>query len=144
MSNDSKTIVSGGADYNIKVWNLETGELIRTLTGHRYWVRSVSISNDSKTIVSGSDDYDYNNIKVWNLETGELIRTLTGHPYNVYSVSISNDSKTIVSGGDDYNIKVWDIDFDSLMERNCDWVRDYLQHNAPEKDKGVCEGVGSF
>jgi WD40 repeat protein len=145
ISNDSKTIVSGGGDYNIKVWNLETGEEIRTLTGHRYWVRSVSISNDSKTIVSGSDDYDYNNIKVWNLETGELIRTLTGHRYWwVRSVSISNDSKTIVSGSDDNTIKVWNIDFDSLMERNCDWVKNYLQHNAPDKDKGLCEGVGSF
>jgi WD40 repeat protein len=144
ISNDSKTIVSGGGDYNIKVWNLETGEEIRTLIGHRYWVRSVSISNDSKTIVSGSDDYDINNIKVWNLETGELIRTLTGHPYYVWSISISNDSKTIVSGGDDYNIKVWDIDFDSLMERNCDWVKNYLDHHAPDKDKGLCEGVGSF
>ncbi|MEA5499119.1 nSTAND1 domain-containing NTPase [Limnoraphis robusta] len=143
ISNDSKTIVSGGADYNIKVWNLETGELIRTLTGHRYWVRSVSISNDSKTIVSGSNDNDYNNIKVWNLETGELIRTLKGHQHWVNSVSISNDG-TIVSGSDDYTIKVWDIDFDSLMERNCDWVKNYLQHNAPEKDKGLCEGVGSF
>jgi WD40 repeat protein len=144
ISNDSKTIVSGGADYNIKVWNLETGELIRTLTGHRYWVRSVSISNDSKTIVSGSDDYDYNNIKVWNLETGELIRTLKGHQHWVNSVSISNDSKTIVSGSADNTIKVWNIDLDWLMERNCDWVKNYLQHNAPEKDKGLCEGVGSF
>ncbi|MFZ1026494.1 MAG: hypothetical protein WAN66_09780 [Limnoraphis robusta] len=93
-------------------------------------------------MVSGSAD---KTIKVWNLETGELIRTLTGHRYWwVRSVSISNDSKTIVSGSDDNTIKVWNIDFDSLMERNCDWVRDYLQHNAPEKDKGLCEGVGSF
>ncbi len=34
ISNDGKTIVSGSWDNTIKVWNRETGELIRTLTGH--------------------------------------------------------------------------------------------------------------
>ncbi|MEA5519495.1 hypothetical protein [Limnoraphis robusta] len=142
MTNDSKTIVSGSYDNTIKVWNLETGAEIRTLKGHDDYVFSVSISNDSKTIVSGSSD---STIKVWNLETGEEIRTLTGHNGPVNSVSISNDSKTIVSGGDDYTIKVWNIDLDWLMERNCDWVKNYLQNPRVKKeDKGLCEGVGSF
>jgi WD40 repeat protein len=137
ISNDSKTIVSGSYDSTIKVWNLETGELIRTLTGHGGRVSSVSISNDSKTIVSGSAD---KTIKVWNLETGEEIRTLTGHNGPVNSVSISNDSKTIVSGSDDNTIKVWNIDLDWLMERNCDWVRGYLQNPTVKKeDKGLCD-----
>ncbi|MCL2933972.1 MAG: hypothetical protein MGG11_17500 [Trichodesmium sp. MAG_R03] len=56
MSNDGKTIVSGSWDSTIKVWNLQAGELIGTLTGHTSRVNSISISNDGKTIVSGSGD----------------------------------------------------------------------------------------
>ena len=138
ISDDSKIIVSGSADNTIKAWDLETGELISTLTGHDSPVMSVSISNDSKTIVSGSVD---NTIKVWNLEAEELICTLRGHDSRVNSVSISNDGKTIVSGSNDNTIKIWNIDFDWLMERSCSWVRNYLQHNAPEKDKDLCDNI---
>ena len=138
ISQDGKTIVSGSDSHTIKVWNLETGKEIDTLTGHKGQVDSVSISNDGKTIVSGSFD---NTIKIWNIETGSEIRTLRGHDGGFDSVSISNDGKTIISGSFDNTIKVWNIDFDWLMERSCDWVRNYLQHNAPEKDKDLCDNI---
>lgn len=35
FSPDGKTIVSGSGDESIKIWNLETGDLIRTLQGNR-------------------------------------------------------------------------------------------------------------
>ncbi len=61
MSEDAQTIISGNRD-TIKVWNLKTGGLLRTLKGHADWVQSVDISEDGQTIVSGSDDTD---IRVW-------------------------------------------------------------------------------
>ena len=67
ISSDNKYIVSGSRDNTIKIWNLESGQEIKTLAGHNGSVRSVAISSDSKYIVSGSDD---NTIKIWNLESG--------------------------------------------------------------------------
>ena len=55
--------VSGSWDNTIKVWNLATGELERTLTGHSSSVSSVAVSGDK--IVSGSRD---NTIKMWQLQ----------------------------------------------------------------------------
>ena len=95
-------IVSGSTDNTIKIWNLETGVLHRTLTGHDDWVRSVCISPDGRTLVSGS----YDN-KIWNLETGVLRRTLTGHENSVLLVCIRPDGRTIISGSDDNTIKIW-------------------------------------
>ena len=46
IRNDNKILISGSKDKTIKVWNLENGEEIRTLSGHSEWVNSVSISND--------------------------------------------------------------------------------------------------
>lgn len=62
----AKTIVSGGSrDGTIKIWDLATGKLLRTLTGHSEVVLSVAISPDGQTIVSGSDD---KTIKIWRLK----------------------------------------------------------------------------
>ena len=85
--------MSGGGDGTIKVWDLGTGTLKRTLTGHSDSVSSVAISPDNSTIVSGSY---YGTIKVWDLRTGQLKRTLTGHSDSVSSVAISPDNRTIV------------------------------------------------
>jgi WD40 repeat protein len=52
------------------VWNLATGKVISTLTGHNSWVRSVSFSPDGKTLASGSHD---KTIKVWNLDLDNLL-----------------------------------------------------------------------
>ncbi|MEO8893947.1 MAG: hypothetical protein ABI417_20870, partial [Coleofasciculaceae cyanobacterium] len=91
-------------DKTIKVWHLQTGELLRTLEGHSYCVDSVAISPDGQTIVSGSREAT---IKVWHLQTGELLKTLQGHSDSVTCVAISPDGQTIVSCGS--NIIVWGI-----------------------------------
>ncbi|GFZ92953.1 WD40 repeat domain-containing protein [Okeania sp. KiyG1] len=57
------TIVSGSEDKTIKIWDLATGSLKNTLTGHTWVVTSIAISSDGQTIVSGSDD---KTIKIWS------------------------------------------------------------------------------
>ncbi|MFM6003321.1 MAG: WD40 repeat domain-containing protein, partial [Sphaerospermopsis kisseleviana] len=52
-------------DKTIKIWNLATGELKSTLTGHSDSVRTLAITPNGRTLVSGSDD---NTIKIWRLE----------------------------------------------------------------------------
>jgi WD40 repeat protein len=52
ISPDGKTLVSGSGGGTIKVWNLHTGELRHTLSGHSSWVECVAISADGKTLVS--------------------------------------------------------------------------------------------
>ena len=65
MSPDGQTIVSGSDDQTIKVWNLDTGELLHTLEGHSDSVNSVAISPNGRTIVSGSKD---ETVKVWQVQ----------------------------------------------------------------------------
>jgi WD40 repeat protein len=102
---DILCLVSGSFDKTIKVWNLHTGELKRTLEGHSHEVYCVAISPDGQTFVSGSLD---KTLKVWNLHTGELKRTLEGHSHEVYCVAISPDGQTFV-GGSKGEIIVWEM-----------------------------------
>ena len=72
---DGSQIVSGSGDDTVKVWDLNTGALLRTLTGHTDRVLSVAVTRDGSQIVSGSFD---KTLKVWDLNTGGVLRSLTG------------------------------------------------------------------
>eukprot|EP00906_Rhabdomonas_costata_P038761 RCo054841 len=106
ISPDGNLLASGSWDKTIKLWNLESGKLERTLTGHTGWVRAVAISPNGSRLVSGSDD---GTVKVWNLLTGKVVRTLTGHKSDVRAVVISPDANRLVSGSADGIIKIWNL-----------------------------------
>ncbi|MFN6481215.1 WD40 repeat domain-containing protein [Nostoc sp. DedQUE07] len=113
---DGKTAVSGYYEKiaydrydhsTLKVWDLQTGKEISTLTDHNYPVRALAIASDGKTAVSGWDRTS--TLKVWDLQTGKEISTLAGHNSRVNAVAIAPDGKTAVSGSDDKTLKVWDL-----------------------------------
>ncbi len=70
ISSDGKTLkilASGSDDKTIKLWNVETGQEIRTLSGHSSSVHSVSFSSDGKMLASGDA---HGTIKLWNGSNG--------------------------------------------------------------------------
>ncbi len=105
FSPDAKILASGSRDSTIKLWNVSTGQLIRTINDSKPIV-SVSFSSDGKTLASNSGD---KSIKLWNVATGKEIKTLNGHSNWVRSLSFSPDSKTLASGSDDKSIKLWNV-----------------------------------
>ncbi|MER3588278.1 MAG: hypothetical protein C4322_08850, partial [Mastigocladus sp. ERB_26_1] len=106
FSPDGKIIASGSTDKTIKLWDVTTGQVIKTLTGHNNGVFSIAFSPDSKTIASGGAD---KTIKLWDVTTGQVIKTFSGHEDTVYSIAFSPDGKTIASGSVDQTIKLWDV-----------------------------------
>ena len=97
----------GHVDNTIIVWDAETGEPVRTLTGHSADVVSVAWRPDGRQLASGSQD---NTIIVWDAETWEPVRTLTGHSADVRSVAWRPDGRQLASGSSDNTIIVWDAE----------------------------------
>ncbi len=82
LSPDGRTLASGSSDHTVKVWDLQTGELRYTLSGHSDPVNAIAISPSGQTAASGGEDQT---IKLWDLQTGELRRTLSEKGSDVYA-----------------------------------------------------------
>lgn len=104
ISADGKYLISSSRDRTIKIWNLETAELMHTLKGHQDGVDAIALSPDGQIIASGSAD---NKIKIWHLETGDLLATFSGHSSSVTSLLFTPSGDKLVSGSLDRTIKIW-------------------------------------
>ena len=112
-SPDGQTLASGSDDNTIKLWNVNTGNLLQTFTGHSDLVWSVAYSPDGQTLASGSWD---KTIKLWDVKTGKLLQTLEGHSDLVWSVAYSPDGQTLASGSGDDTIKLWNVKTGELLQ----------------------------
>jgi serine/threonine protein kinase len=94
---DGRTALSGSDDNTLKLWDLASGQELRTFTGHEYVVTCVAISPNGDKAVSGSGD---KTLKVWDLSSGKELRTFTGHLDRVTSVAIAPDGLTALSSSE--------------------------------------------
>ncbi|MCX7595845.1 MAG: hypothetical protein N2235_19195 [Fischerella sp.] len=76
MSQSDNMLVSGDNTGKLNIWNLRTGTLQKTLTGHESEIKSIAISPDEKTIVSTEND---GQIKILDSISGKLKRTFSGY-----------------------------------------------------------------
>ena len=54
VSADGRLALSGSDDSTVKVWDLTSGQELRTLAGHADGVKSVAVSADGRLALSGS------------------------------------------------------------------------------------------
>ena len=105
FSPDGKTIVSGGIDGTLSLWDTSGKAIRQRFKAHEGRVNSVAFSPDGKTIVSGSDD---GTLRLWDTSGKAIGQPFKGHEGSVNSVAFSRDGKTIVSGGGDKTVRLWD------------------------------------
>jgi WD40 repeat protein len=127
FSPDGRWLASGAKDNTVKIWEVATGRLLRTLYGHGSAVNAVAASPDGKLLASGSGStYDIRyaklyfqggqiggpredtSVRLWDVATGRQIRIFSGHTLAVMALAFSADGRTLTSASSDF-IKVWDV-----------------------------------
>lgn len=121
FSPDGTTLASASANEFIRLWDVQTGVLLKTFPAHvrdagptSWGVCSVAFSPDGKTLVTGGFD---KTVQLWDAQTGEHLQTLYGHTDWVNQASFSPDGKTIVSASRDKTIGLWDAHSGKLLQR---------------------------
>lgn len=99
---DDQKIVSGLRDNTIKVWDRNTLQCTKVLTGHTGSV--LCLQYDDKVIISGSSD---STVRVWNVNNGEMVNTLIHHCEAVLHLRFNNGM--MVTCSKDRSIAVWDM-----------------------------------
>ncbi|OTA07097.1 hypothetical protein A9Z42_0079480 [Trichoderma parareesei] len=87
-------------------------KLMRVISGHLGWVRSLAVEPGNKWFASGAGD---RTIKIWDLATGSLRLTLTGHISTVRGLAVSPRHPYLFSCGEDKMVKCWDLETNKVI-----------------------------
>ncbi|MFJ5050394.1 hypothetical protein [Streptomyces sp. NPDC088719] len=74
FSPDSQTLAASGIDGIVRLWDVKTGQLRATLTGHTDDVRSLAFSPDGQTLTSGGHD---GTVRLWNVDLPGPVEAIT-------------------------------------------------------------------
>lgn len=97
----------------LEVWEVESGQRLFALYGHKQTVSSAHFSPDGERIASCALD---GTIKLWDATTGQELRSLTVESDFPSRIAFNADGSRLVSVG--RNLKIWDARVDSKSDPN--------------------------
>ncbi len=126
FSKDGQALLTSSDDYTLKLWNVSTRQLSKTLKGHGGWVVGAEfLKGESDVIVSASNDAT---LRSWRPQKyiGAFVvnkfddvaeaptRDTQAHADEIWSARFSPDQKRIVTASHDHTARIIEIDEETL------------------------------
>ncbi|MGV2438131.1 MAG UNVERIFIED_CONTAM: WD40 repeat domain-containing protein [Anaerolineae bacterium] len=98
-----------GSHHGMILWDVATGDPVRTFIGHTSRVESVAFFPDWTLRPQWVLD---NTLILWDVATGDPVRTFTGHTEVLRECGVFPDGRFALSGSDDDTLILWDMALD--------------------------------
>jgi WD40 repeat protein/tetratricopeptide (TPR) repeat protein len=119
VSPDGRCVAAEGPDETIRLWDIETGREVKTLSRAQGKLVDIAFSPDGSRIVSSSDY-----LVVWDVQAARALTTPPNYDGSP-SVAFSPDGTRIASASDDGLVRVWDAATGTELKKlrgHDDWV----------------------
>ncbi|KAJ7326410.1 WD40-repeat-containing domain protein [Mycena albidolilacea] len=91
LQRHKRHVVSTSGDRKMILWDIKSGERVRTFEGHDHGLACIEFKGDF--IISSSNDCK---IKIWSASTGMCLHTLVGHKALVHALAFDPSSRRLV------------------------------------------------
>ncbi len=105
VSGNGQMIASGAADGTIRLWALDTGDVIATLPLETELIRSLAFSPDSRRLAAGTAE---GWLVLWDVTSEQRVWQREAHPRVIRGLDFTPDGAEIISGGADGQVLAWD------------------------------------
>ena len=105
MTAAGKRVASAGDDRSIRLWDVDSKSLLKTITGHSRTIEGLAFSPDDQLLASASAD---GSLRLWNA-AGDTVATMELPNERFKSVAFSPDGLWLVSGSFEGTVRIWSV-----------------------------------